>query len=343
MDRRTRTRAPGGRPRSRAEAGRRPRTARRCRPRRGLRARAHGAASPSRRPTCWTISAATTGRGPIRVDHDHAVGLPVADSPEALPHPLVELERQPLEGVARGERAAAGAGPAEALGDVEVQHQRQVGHEAVRGQLVQLGDGLERQAPPVAPGRRPSSPRSDRRGRPRPAASAGRMTRWTCSARLAAKSRASVRGVTRSTSARTRRSEAPSGVPSGSAVATTDTSRAASQARRPSTWWTCLPLDALDGDQATPGAVGTRGRHGVVTLSHAGRGVTRRRAAPQQREDAAAEARPTWRSANSARGGRPRAGRTAGSVPQAAPAAEVGRRVDDEAAAGARAEASPRS
>ena len=69
MDRRTRTRAPGGRPRSRAGAGRRPRTARRCRaqargaaPLMARRARADGsrAGRSPRRPPAGARSASIT-------------------------------------------------------------------------------------------------------------------------------------------------------------------------------------------------------------------------------------------------------------------------------------------
>src|SRR6185503_1772903 len=157
------------------------------------------------------------------------------------------------------------------------------------------------------------------------------MTRWTCSARLAAKRRASVRGVTRSTSERTRRSDAPSGVPSGSAVATTDTPRAASQACRPSTW---VDLPA----PSTPSTVirRPRGPSERAAAMVASRYHTRAEASraggrhPQEREDTAAEL------GDLALGELPRGAdgferKDRRRIPQGAPAVEVGRRVDDEA------------
>ena len=139
-----------GRPRSRAGAGRRPRTARRCRPRRGVR---HRSWRGEPEPTAHVLDDLRGDHRPgaIRVDHDHAVGLPVADGPEALPHPLVELERRAARRGrtrrARPRRARARRRPsATSRSSTSVRS----GMSAVRGQPVQLGDRLERQAPPVA-------------------------------------------------------------------------------------------------------------------------------------------------------------------------------------------------
>ena len=103
-----------------------------ARPDPGLARARHHAASPSRRATSRAISAATTAGRAVRVDHGDTLGLAIPDRPVALPHALVELDREPLEGIVRAERAATGPRAAEALGDVEIQHQRELGQDAAR-------------------------------------------------------------------------------------------------------------------------------------------------------------------------------------------------------------------
>ena len=199
--------------------------------------------------------------------------------------------REPLEGIAGGERALPGPHAAQPLGHVEIQHERQIGHDAVGGEAVQLGDDRRAGRPARIPGRRRSSRRTGRRGRPGPAASPGRITRWTCSARLAAKRSASVSGRRRGRPRRALGAAARRGAcRRARRSATTGTPRSASQARRRSTW---VDLPA----PSTPSTVirRPRGPSGcaaamVPSRYHTRAGASRAGGArPQQRKDEAVE------------------------------------------------------
>ena len=241
----------------------------RCRPRHRRHSGVTAARRPSRAGDGAAIAAATSGLGAGRVDQLDPRGLPLVERPDTPCGPARGTRSPSCSKGSRLPRAPAGARAAEPLDHVEVQHQREVGHEAVRRQPVQLGDDLERDAAPVSlVGDRGVGVAVAEDDRPR--SRAGRMTRRTCSARPWRRGEHSVSGIE---AGRPRRApggrHAPRGEPSGSDVATTDTPRPASQAaRRLDLRGLACPLDALDRDQAIPPASGRARRHVPGRLTH---------------------------------------------------------------------------